>query len=314
MDLAEYQGRLIEDLRGRLLDLERRVKRLEPGQCRPVMRKRNWIPALPPNPEEWMGQYTGTFMARITDQGTNDHSFVEVYWVVGTGWATLTDGRTGTKNSATGARDLNGRTGVPTGTIVMMYEQLTDTFGTQYVFDITQGDESGGAALDLTGATGSFDVESQEGPPAKRGAQCLVVTSLQAAGANADIGTVDWYWQVYRRQVTVDANGNTVAVGAPAASDWPDWPMDRLVAAIAGDAFPDLLYVSNADGQRGKIYSDGVWISIGTALGPHADYDRLKLSHIGPGPATTYVSASGGGITVKINLDACHHVTSVEVS
>lgn len=305
MDLAEYQGRLIEDLRGRLLDLERRVKRLEPGQCRPVMRKRNWIPALPPNPEEWMGQYTGTFMARITDQGTNDHSFVEVYWVVGTGWATLTDGRTGTKNSATGARDLNGRTGVPTGTIVMMYEQLTDTFGTQYVFDITQGDETGGAALDLTGATGSWDVESQEGPPAKRGATVnLLYLTGSATGTTYPVTTV---YTFSSRQFTVDANGNLVAIAEPAGTLVVN---DQYVKATDGDGMPDVLYDGTRIGPFGKLATDETWIDISDRDSPYeAGYREVYIEHIGPDPKTGsdyYVTI--GADTIVLTVDARGHV------
>jgi hypothetical protein len=315
---AEVENALRSALR-RIDELEAKVRELQTGVRPAPAQHIEYVPFGEYHDRGGQGLPPGR-TCRITDQGTSDHSFEEVQWVVGSGWTALSGGWSGTKNSATGARELNGRTGIPTGTIVWMRQEVTSTGTVQYAFDITQGDETGGTALDLTGAAGTWDVESQEGPPAKRGLALDPLTAWTMATADditepeglaSGLQAIGWASRI----MTVDANGNMVAVAAESAS--ADYVTDRRVYADDADGFSDVLFRQDIEDADGKIWAgDGSCLVIATdfRLGSFF-YRRARIMHdymdADAGEALTINIAIGsvpGDITITLERDIFHHL------
>lgn len=150
------------------------------------------------------------FPARITSTDNGAHAWTEVQPQGGGSFSDLEGGRSGTTGEYP-AFEINGRTAVPSNTIVWMMPVNTGDGTAIYLFDLGMGNAGTTASLTHSGEHGenaaltTWNINSQT---TSRGVSLTVQT-----GSRYDHNAATPILYAYLRNLSFDANGHLVAIG-----------------------------------------------------------------------------------------------------
>lgn len=151
------------------------------------------------------------FLARITSSSSSEHAWTELQSSTAGAFTTLVGGRTGS-TSENPAYEVNGRQGVPAGTIVWMMARPASDGTLRYTFDLGAGEPGSAASMTYTGqhveaaSTSTWAINNQS---TTRGLSITVQT-----GQRYDASATTPILYAYLRTLTFDANGHLTAVSA----------------------------------------------------------------------------------------------------